>query len=112
MVIKQVLTLLVGMLLLVTMTSCGLLYTNVVRQHSKDYNNTPIGSKICSSSAYAIRIPLLPATRQRVQAQWDTNEIKDIAQEAGITRIHFTDLRTQEFLLGTFRRQTIIIYGD
>jgi len=47
-----------------------------------------------------------------VQAQWDRQEISDVLSEAGISTIHFTDLKTQEFFLGTFRRVTIIFYGD
>lgn len=93
-------------------TGCGLLYTNVVQPHSRDFNNTPIGSKQCTLSAFTVRVPLLPATRQRVQAQWDTQEVNAVLEEAGITKMYYTDIKTQEFLLGTFRRQTVIIYGD
>lgn len=110
--IKKLCTLLLLGLLFTSTVGCGLLYTNVVRQHSTDYNKTPIGSKSCSLSAFTVRVPLLPLTRQRVQAQWDKEEITDVLSEAGITTIHFTDLKTQEFLLGTFRRVTIIFYGD
>ncbi len=110
--IKKLFTLLILWFLFTSTEGCGLLYTNVVRQHSTDYNRTPIGSKSCSLSAFTVRVPLLPLTRQRVQAQWDRDEISDVLSEAGITTIHFTDLETQEFLLGTFRRVTIIFYGD
>lgn len=112
MVIKKIFTLLILFFLFTSTEGCGLLYTNVVRQHSTDYNRTPIGSKSCSLSAFTVRVPLLPLTRQRVQAQWDREEISDVLSEAGISTIHFTDLQTQEFLLGTFRRVTIIFYGD
>jgi hypothetical protein len=47
-----------------------------------------------------------------VQAQWDTQEVNTVLEKAGITKMYYTDLKTQEFLLGTFRRQTVIIYGD
>ncbi len=110
--IKKIFTLLILFFLFTSTEGCGLLYTNVVRQHSTDYNRTPIGSKSCSLSAFTVRVPLLPLTRQRVQAQWDREEISDVLSEAGISTIHFTDLQTQEFLLGTFRRVTIIFYGD
>jgi hypothetical protein len=93
-------------------TGCGLLYTNVVQPHSGDFNNTPIGSKQCTLSAFTVRVPLLPVTRQRVQAQWDTEEVNAVLEEAGMTKMYYTDIKTQEFLLGTFRRQTVIIYGD
>lgn len=114
MVIRKLFTLLLLGLLFASTAGCGLLYTNVVRQHSRDYNKTPVGTKSCSLSAFTVRVPLLipPLTRQRVEAQWDRDEISDVLGEAGITTIHFTDLKTQEFLLGTFRRVTIIFYGD
>ena len=112
MVIKKLFTLILLGILFTSSSGCGLLYTNVVRQHSKDYNKTPVGSKSCSLSAFTVRVPLMPVTRQRVQAQWDKDEISDVLKEAEISTIHFTDLQTQEFLLGTFRRVTIIFYGD
>ena len=112
MVIKRLFTLLILWFLFASTAGCGLLYTNVVRQHSTDYNRTPIGSKSCSLSAFTVRVPLMPLTRQRVQAQWDRNEISKVTKEAGISTIHFSDLKTQEFLLGTFRRVTVIFYGD
>jgi len=93
-------------------TGCGLLYTTVVQPHSGDFDTTPLGSKQCSLSAFTVRVPLLPVTRQRVQAQWDTKEVNEVLEEAGMTKMYYTDIKTQEFLLGTFRRQTVIIYGD
>jgi hypothetical protein len=112
MVIKKIFTLLMLLVFIISTAGCGLLYTNVVRQHSTDYNKTPVGSKSCSLSAFTVRVPLLPLTRQRVQAQWDRDEIRNVTREAGISTIYFTDLKTQEFLLGTFRRVTVIFYGD
>ena len=111
MVIKHFIFLLLP-LLLMYLTGCGLLYTSVVRQHSKDFNKTPVGSKTCSHTAYTVRVPLLPLTTSRIQAQWDISIIRTLAEEAGIKKVYFTDVKTQEFLLGTFRRSTIIIYGD
>ena len=95
-------------------TGCGLLYTSVVQPHSVDFNNTPIGSKQCTLSAFTVRFPLLapPFERTRISAQWDTQEVNAVLEEAGITKMYYTDIKTQEFLLGTFRRQTVIIYGD
>ena len=95
-------------------TGCGLLYSNVVQPHSLDFDNTPIGTKQCRLSAFTVRFPLLapPLERTRISAQWDTEEVNAVLERAGMTRMYYTDIQTQEFLLGTFRRQTIIIYGD
>ena len=100
--------------LMLALTGCGLLYTNVVQPHSRDFNTTPIGTKQATLSAFTVRFPLLapPLERTRISAQWDTEEINGVLEEAGITRMYYTDIKTQEFLLGTFRRQTVIIYGD
>ena len=95
-------------------TGCGLLYTNVVQPHSGDFDNTPIGSKQCTMNAFAVRVPLLAVSleRTRIAAQWDTKKINTVLEKAGMTKMYYTDIKTQEFLLGTFRRQTVIIYGD
>lgn len=100
------------LLVITCISGCGLLYTNVTRPHSRDFNNTPIGSKKCTLSAHKINVPLMPLTTSRVSAEWDTEHINEAAQEAGITKIYYTDLRTQEILLSTYRRSTLIIYGD
>jgi hypothetical protein len=99
-------------LTIISSPGCGVLYTNVVRPHSRDFNNTPIGSKKCTLSAHKIQVPIAPLARSRVSAEWDTERINDAAQKAGITKIYYTELKTQEILLGTYRRQTLIIYGD
>ena len=100
--------------LLLGLTGCGLLYTNVVQPHSGDFDNTPIGTKQCRLRAFTVRFPLLapPLERTRISAQWDTQEVNAVLAEAGMTKMYYTDIKTQEFLLGTFRRQTVIIYGD
>ena len=98
--------------LVISTGGCGLLYNNTVRPHSLDFNRTPIGSKQCRHSAFKVSVPLLPVSTNRVQAQWDVSEIREIAKEAGMTKIYFTDLKSIEFLVGTFRWQTIILYGD
>lgn len=93
---------------------CGLLYTGVVRSESRDFNNTPVGSKQFSLCAYRIQIPLfVPFSRlTRASATWDTHKIDELAAKAGMSKIYYTDFKTQEILLGTLRRQTIIVYGD
>jgi hypothetical protein len=98
--------------LVISTGGCGLLYNNTVRPHSLDFNRTPLGSKQCSHSAFKITVPLLPLSTNRVQAQWDVSEIRTIAKEAGLTEVYYTDLKSIEFLLGTFRWQTIILYGN
>jgi len=98
--------------LIISTGGCGLLYNNTVRPHSTDFNQTPIGTKQSSHSTFKVSFPLLPLTTSRVQAQWDVSEIRTLAKEAGMTKVYYTDLKSIEFLVGTFRWQTIILYGD
>ena len=97
---------------LITSSGCGLLYTNVTRPYSRDFNNTPVGSKKCTMSAHKVQAPLFPLTSSRVSAEWDTTDVNEAAREAGITRIYYADVHTLSFLLNTYRRSTLIIYGD
>jgi len=54
----------------------------------------------------------MPLATSRVSAEWDIESIADAAQKAGITKIYYTDLHTFSILLGTYRRNSLIIYGD
>ena len=101
------------LILVITCSSgCGLLYTNVTRPQSRNFNNTPIGSKKCTINAHKVNLPVMPLATSRVSAEWDIGSIADAAQKAGITKIYYTDLHTFSILLGTYRRNSLIIYGD
>jgi hypothetical protein len=111
MVIKNFFILLIVPIIIIS-SGCGLLYTNVTRPLSRDFDNTPIGSKKCTISSYKINVPLLPLTTSRVSAEWDTELISEASRKAGIQKIYYTDVKTVDILLSTIKRQTIIIYGD
>ena len=98
--------------IVVVSSGCGLLYTHTTRSLSRDFDNTPIGSKKCTISSYKINVPLLPLTTSRVSAEWDTERISEASKKAGIQKIYYTDVKVVDILLSTLRRQTIIIYGD
>jgi hypothetical protein len=97
---------------LIATSGCGLFYTNVTRPYSRDFNNTPVGSKKCTMSAHKVQAPLLPYASTRVSAEWNTTDVEEAAREAGITRIYYADVHTLSFLLNTYKRSTLIIYGD
>ena len=63
---------------MIVSSSCGLLYTNVTRPHSRDFNNTPIGSKKCTISAYKVQVPIVPLARSRISAEWNTDSLESI----------------------------------
>ena len=97
---------------LICSSGCGLLYTNVTRPYSRDFNNTPVGSKKGTVSAHKVQVPLFPVTSSRLSAEWDTADVNKAAREAGITTIYYADVHTLGFLFSTYRRSTLIIYGD
>ena len=98
--------------IVIVSSGCGLLYTHTTRSLSRDFDNTPIGSKKCTLSTHKINVPLMPLTTSRVSAEWDTECIAEASRKAGIKKIYYTDIQTLDVLLSTYRRQTIIIYGD
>lgn len=98
--------------MIIASSGCGLLFTNTTRPLSRDFDNTPIGTKKCTISSYKINLPLLPLTTSRVSVEWDTERISETSRKAGIQKIYYTDVKTVDILLSTIRRQTIVIYGD
>ncbi len=111
MVIKNWLLLPIVLIMIVS-SGCGLLYTNTTRPLSRDFDNTPIGSKKCTITSFKINVPLLPLTTSRVSAEWDTELISEASRKAEIQKIYYTDVKIVDILFSTLRRQTIIIYGD
>ncbi|MCK5010229.1 MAG: hypothetical protein KAS98_07070 [Deltaproteobacteria bacterium] len=109
--IKQWFLLLILPIMIVS-SGCGLIYSNVTRPHSRDFSNTPIGSKKCTFSTHKINVPLMPLATSRISAEWDTECIAEVSRKAGIKKIYYTEIQTLDVLLSTYRRQTIIIYGD
>jgi hypothetical protein len=98
---------------LICSSGCGLFYTNVTRPYSWDFNNTPVGSKKATVSGHYVQVPVfLPFNYTRVSAEWDTADVNKAAREAGINRIYYADVHILSFLLNTYRRSTLIIYGD
>ncbi len=89
--------------------SKGLLYTNVIRPYSRDFNNTPVGSKQCIIKDYKLKEPV---SGYGVSVEWSKGQIQSAAREAGIENITYVDVQTLSFLLGIYTRKKLIIYGD
>lgn len=77
--------------------------------YSRNFRNTPAGTKSVAINTHRIKEPV---TRLSFSGEWDTDEIMRLAREAGITDLHYIDIKTLSILLGTYRRQTFIVYGD
>jgi hypothetical protein len=87
----------------------GRLYTNVVQPQSRDFHGTPVGGKKFVLHTYRVREPF---SGRDLSAEWDTTALKTAAAAAGIHELHYTDVRVFSVFFGTFRRTTLILYGD
>jgi hypothetical protein len=87
----------------------GILYTSTIEPYSGNFHNTPVGTKSVAIKSYLIKEPI---TSLKISGEWDTDEIVRLARESGITDLHYIDIKTLSILLGTYRRQTLIVYGD
>jgi hypothetical protein len=90
----------------------GIVYTNTTKPYSKSFRNTPVGKKVVVINTQNMKATVPTITPPGLSAQWDTDEIIRLAREAGITKLRHIDIKTLSFLLGTYHRQTLIVYGD
>lgn len=106
---------LLGVLVVATsLTGCsprarGIIYSDTVQPLCKDLRGTTLGSKTGDGSSKRIQIP---TTRLDITAEWDSRAIGDIAKEHGMQTVHACDGRVESLLLGLWRRDTVIVYGD
>ena len=87
----------------------GNIYTNVVLPYTTDFQDSSVGSKRCVLDEYQLREPV---SGYGVSVEWTTGRILAAAQAAGISRISYTEMQTMSILMGIYRRQRLIIYGD
>ena len=87
----------------------GLLYSDTTSPYSRKFDETPVGSKRCVIHDHQIREPV---SGYNLYAEWTSAYILSEARKAGISNIHYMDKRTFSILLGIYRRESLIIYGD
>lgn len=87
----------------------GGLYSSVTRPLTKEFSDTPVGSRRCVIKSHRIREPI---TRVGVSAEWDSRIINAALRDAGITNVHFADQHTTAYFFNLYRRREIIFYGD
>ena len=100
--------------LLLSLSGCGvisrgLLYTDTIQPLCKDARGTTLGSQQASGSSKKIEIP---TARVDLAAEWDSRAIGDIARQHGIKTVYGCDTRRQSYVLGIWRKDEVIIYGD
>lgn len=99
-------------LLSLTLSGCfarGILYTDTVSPLCTDARMTSLGTTSAASSSKKIQIPTV---RIDFTAEWDSRAIGDIAKKHGITTVYGCDARTKSYVLGIWREDSVIIYGD
>jgi hypothetical protein len=87
----------------------GLIYTNVISPYSVDYHDTKIGTKQCVIDAHSVSEPL---TGYGVSVEWSSDFIENAASQAGITEITCMDMQTFSVVLGIYKRERLIVYGN
>jgi hypothetical protein len=102
------------LLVSVWLTGCGflnrgLLYTDITQPLCKDARGVALGRLSAAGSSKRIEIP---TTRVDFTAEWDSRAIGDIAKEHGINQVNYCDWRRESYVLGIWRRDEVIIYGD
>jgi hypothetical protein len=103
-----------AIVLILSATGCsglatGLIYTEVVRPYSYDYHDTKVGTKQCIFDSHSIKEPV---SGYGVRVEWSLEEIQYAASQAGISEITCIDEQTLSILLGIYKRQRLIIYGN
>lgn len=110
MVIKAAL-LLLFLMMFVSCSGRGIVYTNTIAPYSKSFQNTPVGGKVVVINTQRLKTP--PGIGPPgLAGEWDSDEIMRLAREAGITELRHIDIQTLSILLGTYRRRSLIVYGD
>lgn len=87
----------------------GLLYSDYKEPLCHDARGTTLGETIDPGSTKSVQIPL---TQINLGAEWDTRAIGDIAKKHGIATVYGCDMRREFYLLGIWRRDEVIVYGN
>lgn len=102
-----------SLLLALLLTGCsplrGLIYSHTTVPYSSTFRETPVGTKHCLIRSHQIREPL---SGRSIYAEWSTDLILGEARKAGIKEIYSMDKRTLSILLGIYKRETLLVYGD
>ena len=87
----------------------GLLYTDITRPLCENLRGRPLGTRSAEGISKRVEIP---TTRVDITAEWDSRAMGDIAKAHGIKTIYACDSRRRSYVLGIWREDSVIIYGD
>jgi hypothetical protein len=89
--------------------SRGLLYTDTVQPLCRDLRGTTLGPREGRGDSKRLEIP---TTRIDLSAEWDSRAIGDIARKHGMKTVYGCDSRRRSYVLGIWRQDEVIIYGE
>lgn len=100
--------------LIVVVSGCGIvtrgmIYTDTVQPLCRDLRGTALGTMVGRGSSKRVEIP---TSRIDITAEWDSRAIGDIARQHGMKTVYGCDSRRQSVLLGLWRRDEVIVYGE
>jgi len=95
-------------LLNLVLSGCGYIYTNTVTPLCTDMRNTPASDKLGVGMQKNVNIPRVPGTT----ISWSSNAIIEAAHRAGLSKVHYCDLKRFSVLGGLWRSETIVVYGE
>ncbi len=87
----------------------GRLYTSKTIHYSENFNETPVGSKVCYVDDFKVQEPV---SGYNINAQWMISSVVEKARQAGITKIYYADLKVFSILMGIYSKKTLVVYGD
>ena len=87
----------------------GLIYSRVVKPYSRDFHDTPVGSKTCRVNEHIVREPF---SRADVSVSFTSRVVEEAARTAGMTHLYYADLETLRIFKGIYERKTLILCGD
>ena len=87
----------------------GLLYTDYIEPLCQNIRGKELGEKIVAGSTKGIEIPL---TRLNLSTEWSSRAIGDVAKKHGIETVNGCDIRREYYVLGIWRREELLVYGN
>jgi len=101
--------LVLGLSLILSGCTSGLIYTHTVRPLDLNHENTPTAEKIGQSDVRYLNIPLI--ARGQLSFLWNSNAIGDIARKNGLKTIYYADIEVLS-ILTIWNQYTVHVYGE
>lgn len=87
----------------------GAIFTETVVPYSTRFDGAPTGGRRIELSTHQIKEPF---SGLQMYVEWSTGRIEEEARKQGFQRVYYADLRTLSILFGTYKRETLVVYGE